>query len=153
MQETMLKHTQVDLPAVQIGEPFHCWQCGSPDQGGIFLKINHSPLEIYSNAIYYMRLVCGHNPRCVRLGDAIAPLRPLDRSMDENLASVQVGLAGLARVIIPIQPNQEPVSKIVYLLVAGRISPQTAINRLGGLITTSQLPTPANISANTDTWR
>jgi len=32
----------------------------------------------------------------VRLGDAIAPLRPLDSSIDENLACVREGLAHLA---------------------------------------------------------
>ena len=100
----------------------------------MFLIIDHSPLEAYADHVYYMRLACGHNPRCVRLGDAIAPLRPLDRSTDENLACVRDGLAYLARAVPPNQQNQEPVSKIVYLLVAGRISPQTAINQLRSLV-------------------
>jgi hypothetical protein len=115
---------------VQIGEPFHCWECSAPDQGGMFLIIDHSPLEAYANHIYYMRLTCGHNNRCVRLGDAVAPLRPLDLSIGENLACVRDGLARLAKAVPPDKQNQEPVSKIVYLLLAGRISPQSAINQL-----------------------
>jgi hypothetical protein len=137
---------------VQIGEPFRCWECGSPDQGGMFLIIDHSPLEAYADHVYYMRLACGHNPRCVRLGDAIAPLRPLDRSIDENLASVREGLAHLAKAVSPDQQNQEPVSEfdrqvkhIVYLLVAGRISPQTAINQLRGLVRTNEPFLPARL--------
>jgi len=138
---------------VQIGEPFRCWECGSPDQGGMFLIIDHSPLEAYADHVYYMRLACGHNPRCVRLGDAIAPLRPLDRSIDENLASVREGLANLAKAVPPDQQNQEPISKIVYLLVAGRISPQTAINQLRSLAQPNQPSLPARLPVIEQTWR
>jgi hypothetical protein len=129
---------------VQIGEPFRCWECGSPDQGAHVLRkftsaiIDHSPLEAYADHVYYMRLACGHNPRCVRLGDAIAPLRTLDRSIDENLVSVREGLAHLAKAVPPDQQNQEPISKMIYLLVAGRISSQTAINQLRGLVRTNE---------------
>jgi hypothetical protein len=138
---------------VQTGEPFRCWECGSLDQGGMFLIIDHSPLEAYADHVYYMRLACGHNPRCVRLGDAIAPLPPLDRSIDENLASVREGLERLAKAVPPDQRNQEPVSRIVYLLVAGRISPQTAINRLRGLARTSEPFLPARLPVIEQTWR
>jgi DNA repair protein RadC len=92
MQVHTLTHMEFEPAPVQIGEPFRCWECRSPDQGGMFLIIDHSPLEAYADHVYYMRLACGHNPRCVRLGDAIAPLRPLDRSIEENLASVREGL-------------------------------------------------------------
>lgn len=119
---------------IQIGEPFHCWECGSQDQGGIYLIINHSPLEVYADHIYYMRMECGHNNRCVRLGDAIVPLQPLNRPVAENLAHVREGLEILIRRVPPDQQNQEPISKIVYLLLAGRISPQTAINQLRQLM-------------------
>jgi hypothetical protein len=133
MQERNLIKIEAAPIAVQIGEPFHCWQCGSPDQGGRFLVIDHSPLEAYADYIYYMRLACGHNPRCVRLGDAITPLSPLNRSVNENLAMVCQGLAYLVKAVPLDQQNQEPVTKIVYLLVAGRISPQIAINQLHSL--------------------
>ena len=153
----MQTHTliEIDHPStpVQVGEPFRCWECGSLDQGGMFLIIDHSPLEAYADHVYYMRLACGHNPRCVRLGDAIAPLRPLDRSIDENLASVREGLAHLAKAVPPDQQNQEPVSKIVYLLVAGRISPQTAINQLCGLVQTTEPFLPARLPVIEQTWR
>ena len=141
MQDHM--NTDTDHLPVQIGEPFHCWICGSPDQGGMVLVINHSPLEAYADAIYYMRLACKHNSRCARLGDAIAPLRPLDRSIEENLACVRETLAQLAKAVPPEQQNQDFVSKTIYLLVAGRISPQSAIDRLKGMIYASfppQLP-------------
>jgi hypothetical protein len=125
--------------SLQIEEPFHCWECGALDQGGMYLIIDHSPLERYANHIYYMRLECGHNPRCVRLGDAVAPLRPLDRSVSENVATVQAGLVQLAHMVPLDRRNQEPISKIVYLLVANRIAPQTAINQLRHLL---HQPTP-----------
>ena len=153
MQVQTLTHMEFEPAPVQIGEPFHCWECGSPDQGGMFLIIDHSPLEAYADHVYYMRLACGHNPRCVRLGDAIAPLRPLDRSIDENLACVREGLAHLAEAVPPDQQNQEPVSKIVYLLVAGRISPQTAINQLRGLVPRSEPFLPTRLPIIEQTWR
>jgi hypothetical protein len=156
MQEHTLIHTQSDPTPVQIGEPFHCWECGSLDQGGMFLIIDHSPLEVFTDTIYYMRLTCGHNPRCVRLGDAITPLRPLDRSIDENLACIREGLTQLAKAVPPDRQNQEAVpefdrqvKQIVYLLVAGRISPPTAIYQLRGLIAAS----PLSIPVNKATWR
>ena len=100
----------------------------------MFLIIDHSPLAAYASHIYYMYLSCGHNPRCVRLGDAIAPLQPLNRSINENLASVQDGLTRLARVAPVDQQSQDPASKIIYLLIAGRISPQAAISQLHNLM-------------------
>ena len=143
MQINTLTHMELN-PAVQIGQPFRCWMCGSPDQGGMFLIINNSPLEAYTDHIYYMRLACGHNNRCVRLGDAIAPLHPLDRSIDENLASVRAGLTYLAKTVLPDQQIEErifefdrQVEHIVYMLLAGGISPQTAINQLLGLMGTN----------------
>jgi hypothetical protein len=122
---------------IQFGEPFHCWECGSLDQGGIYLIINHSPLEVYTDHIYYMRLSCGHNNRCVRLGDAVVPLQPLDGPVAENLVHVREGLEDLIRRVPSEQQNQEPISKIVYLLLAGRISPQMAINQLHRLMEAS----------------
>lgn len=138
MQINTLAHMDLEPAPVQIGEPFRCWECGSPNQGGMYLIIDHSPLEAYTDHIYYMRLACGHNPRCVRLGDAIAPLRPLDQTIEENLNCVREGLANLAKAVPSDQQNQEPVSKIVYLLVAGRISPQMAINQLRSLVHTNE---------------
>ncbi len=141
MEEIMQIHTLTDIEVeprpVQIGEPFRCWECGLPDQGGRFLIINNSPLEAFADHIYYMRLACEHNPRCVRLGDAITPLQPLDRSIDENLACVREGLSHLSKVLPPERQNQEPVARIIYLLVAGCISPQTAINQLQSLMQTT----------------
>jgi hypothetical protein len=157
MEEMMQVNTLEDMDhhatPVQIGEPFHCWECGAIDQGGMFLIIDHSPLEAYANHVYYMRLTCGHNNRCVRLGDAIAPLRPLDRSIDENLACVREGLAYLAQAVPPDQQNQEPISKIVHLLVAGRISPQTAINQLRALAQPTEPFLPARLPVHEQTWR
>jgi len=153
MQGNTLTHTEFDATPVQVGEPFHCWECGSPDQGGMFLIIDHSPLEAYADHIYYMRLTCRHNNRCVRLGDAVAPLRPLDRSVEENLACVRAGLADLAKAVPPGKQNQEPVSKIVYLLVAGRISPQTAINQLRGLVRPGAPFLPTRLPVKEQTWR
>ncbi len=153
MQVHTLAHMTSQPTPVQIGEPFHCWECGAPDQGGMFLIIDRSPLEVFADHIYYMRLACGHNPRCVRLGDAIAPLQALDRSMDENLATVREGLAHLAQAVPPDRQNQEPVSKIVYLLVAGRISPQTAINQLRSLAQPDRPFLPAGLPVHEQSWR
>jgi hypothetical protein len=153
MQVHTLTHMEFEPAPVQIGEPFRCWECGSPDQGGMFLIIDHSPLEAYADHVYYMRLACGHNPRCVRLGDAIAPLHPLDRSIEENLASVREGLVNLAKAVPPNQQNQEPVSKIVHQLVAGRITPQTAINQLRGLVRTNEPFLPTRLPVIEQTWR
>jgi hypothetical protein len=122
---------------IQIGEPFHCWECGTLDQGGMYLIIDHSPLEAYADHIYYMRLSCGHNNRCVRLGDAVVPLQPLNGYVAENLAHVREGLEELIRRVQPERQKQEPVTKIVYLLLAGRISPQTAISQLRRLMEAS----------------
>lgn|GEM_PF-1151905 len=153
MQVQTITHMEFEPAPVQIGEPFRCWECGSQDQGGMFLIIDHSPLEAYADHVYYMRLACGHNPRCVRLGDAVAPLRPLDRTIDENLACVREGLAGLAKAVPPDKQIQEPVSKIVYLLVAGRIAPQTAINQLRRLVRTNEPFLSARLPAIEQTWR
>ncbi len=158
MQVHTMTNMEFEPTPMQIGEPFRCWECGSPDQGGTFLIIDHSPLEVYADHIYYMRLACRHNPRCVRLGDAIAPLSPLDRSMDENLASVREGLSNLAKAVPSDQRNQEPLSEfdqqvkhIVYLLVAGQISPQAAINRLRGLAQPDQQLLPGRLPAGKQT--
>lgn len=138
---------------IQIGEPFHCWQCAAPDQGGTYLIIDRSPLEAFADHIYYMRLTCGHNPRCVRLGDAIAPLKPLDRSIQENLACVRERLERLARSIPPDQRDQEPIAKAIYLLVAGRISPQTAINQLRHLVVGQEVSRSQLVSIPERAWR
>jgi hypothetical protein len=153
MQERNLPKIKPAPIAVQIGEPFHCWGCGSLDQGGKFLMIDHSPLEAYAEYIYYMRLACGHNPRCVRLGDAITPLPPLNRSVAENLVMVCEGLAYLVKTVPLDQQNQEPVSKIVYLLIAGRISPQIAINQLHSLGLTTGPFHPVRLPAIAETSR
>ena len=153
MQERNLIKIETAPKAVQIGEPFHCWECGSLDQGGRFLIIDHSPLEAYAGYIYYMRLVCGHNPRCVRLNDAITPLPPLNRSIEENLAMVCEGLAYLIKTVPIDQQNQEPVTKIVYLLIAGRISPQQAINQLQRLFLTAEPFQPVRLPAIAETLR
>ena len=153
MQEQNLIKIESTPRAVQIGEPFHCWECGSIDQGGRYLVIDHSPLEAYADYIYYMRLACGHNPRCVRLNDAITPLPPLNRSVEENLAMVCEGLAYLVKTIPFDQQNQEPVTKIVYLLVAGRISPQLAINQLQSLVLTAEPFQPVRLPAIAETLR
>ncbi|NJD60807.1 MAG: hypothetical protein C3F13_16280 [Anaerolineales bacterium] len=145
MQERNLIKMESAPIAVQIGEPFHCWECGSLDQGGRFLVIDHSPLEAYADYIYYMHLACGHNPRSVRLNDAITPLPPLDRSIEENLGMVCEGLAYLIKTVPFDQQNQEPVSKIIYLLLAGRISPQLAINQLQSLVLTGEPFQPARL--------
>ena len=131
MQIQTLPNTPFQPKPVQTGEPYHCWECSAPDLGGMFLLINHSPLQAYADHIYYMHLRCGHNPRCVRLGDAITPA-VLDRSSDENLAHIRESLAYLASVVPPDRQNQDQVAKTIYLLLAGRISPQTAINQLRG---------------------
>lgn len=65
MHKQMPSHTYEQPARLQTGEPFQCWECGSFDQGGMFLAIAHSPLQAYADHIYYMRLTCGHNPRCV----------------------------------------------------------------------------------------
>ena len=153
MQVHTLTNMELKTRLVQIGEPFHCWECGLPDQGGMFLIIEHSPLEAYADHIYYMRLACGHNPRCLRLGNAIAPLQPLDRPIEENLTCVREGLARLAKAVPPDKQNQEPVSKIVYLLVAGRISPQIAINQLHSLVLTAEQFQPLRLPAIAETSR
>jgi hypothetical protein len=89
----------------------------------------------------------------VRLGDAITPLPPLNRSIEENLAMVCEGLAYLVKTVPLDQQNQEPISKIVYLLVAGRISPQTAINELRSLVQTSDPLLSARLPVIEQTWR
>ena len=149
----MQTYTDSRLNQIQIGEPFRCWECGSLDQGGMFLIIDNSPLETYADHIYYMRLACGHNSRCVRLGDAVAPLRPLDRSIPENLACVRETLARLAKTVPPEKQNQEPVARTVYLLLAGRISPQTAIQQLHNLVQPDPISLPAFVPAKEPTWR
>jgi hypothetical protein len=155
MQINTLSHTEFESLSVQVGEPFHCWECGSPDQGGMFLMIDHSPLEAFADHVYYMRLTCGHNPRCVRLGDAIAPLCPLDRTIDENLASIREGLTNLAKAVPSNLQNEEPASEvdrqikqIVYLLVTGGISPQTAIDQLSGLVRLNESFFPVQLPIN-----
>jgi len=153
MQAHTSIYTSPEQPLVQTGEPFHCWQCDATDQGGTFLITNHSPLEAYADHIYYMRLSCKHNNRCIRLGDVIAPLPPLDRTIEENLASIRKGLAYMARAVPPNHQNQDPIAKIVYLLVAGRISPQTAINRLQSLVTLERSFRRSSQSTGRPTWR
>ena len=63
------------------------------------------------------------------------------------------GLAHLAKAVPSDQQNQEPISKIVYLLIAGRISPQTAINQLRGLVRTSEPFLSARLPVIKQTWR
>ena len=158
----MQKHTLTDMAQqsipVQIGEPFRCWECGALDQGGYVLRkftsaILDHPLEAFADHIYYMRLTCGHNNRCIRLGDAIAPLQPLDRSIEENLTHVREGLARLAKAVPSDKQTQDPVSKIVYLLVAGRISPQSAINQLRDLNKPGEPFQPARLPVIDQAWR
>jgi hypothetical protein len=144
---------QTSSTPIQIGEPFHCWECDAIDQGGMYLIIDNSPLEVYADHIYYMRLTCGHNNRCVRLGDAVARLKPLDRSINENLASVQDGLARLAKTVPPDKQTQDPASKIVYLLLAGRISPQSAIDQIRFLVEDQVESRPQPVAIPDSSWR
>jgi hypothetical protein len=66
---------------------------------------------------------------------------------------VREGLTHLAEAVPPDQQNQEPVSKIVYLLVAGRIAPQTAINQLRCLVHTNEPFLPTRLPVIEQTWR
>jgi hypothetical protein len=53
MQVHTLTNIELEPAPAQIGEPFRCWECGSPDQGGMFLIIDHSPLEAFADHVYY----------------------------------------------------------------------------------------------------
>jgi hypothetical protein len=63
------------------------------------------------------------------------------------------GLAYLVKTVPLDQQNQEPVSKVIYLLIAGRISPQTAINELRGMVQTSDPLLSARLPVIEQTWR
>lgn len=76
----------------------------------------------------------------------------MNRSIEESLACVRETLAQLAKAVPPEQQNQDLVSKTIYLLIAGRISPQSAIDRLKGL---SHASYPSHLSRQPvrSTWR
>lgn len=147
-------------PPVQTGPAFHCWQCSAPDAGGHYslaLTDPHmpQPLRDYMASVYYMRLACGHNPRTVRLENAIAPLvfvtaygpadnhtEPLesldgedcadlyDRQVDENAARIRAGLALIIAATSPNERHADPAARIVYGLLAGTIAPAAAIRQI-----------------------
>ncbi len=59
---------------VQTGPNYRCFTCGAPANGGHYWVPCHSPLDLYSEHIFYLRLPCRPNHRVARLGDAITPL-------------------------------------------------------------------------------
>ncbi len=85
---------------VQLGPDFRCFDCGTPATGGQYWLPCRSPLDAYAQHIFYLRLPCGHNPRAVRLGDAITPLAfvrlpDFKAQIAANSAAIELGLTVL----------------------------------------------------------
>ena len=59
---------------VQTGPDFRCFVCDAPAHGGHFWLTCGSPLDVYGEYIFYLRLPCRCNHRVARLGNLITPL-------------------------------------------------------------------------------
>jgi hypothetical protein len=59
---------------VQLGPDYSCFTCGAPATGGHYWLPCNSPLDAYSQHIYYLRAPCACCHRVARLGDASTAL-------------------------------------------------------------------------------
>ena len=93
---------------VQVGPDYHCFTCGEPAMGGHYWLPCNSPLDAYAQHIFYLALPCGHNPRTVRLGDALTPvafvrLPSFQAQIVANLTAIEERLNHLQRVLAQLE--------------------------------------------------
>jgi hypothetical protein len=58
------------------------------------------------------------------------PSDPRDALTPADIPAIRAGLAAIARAVRPEERTCEPAAKIVYGLLAGRVSPEHAIEQI-----------------------
>ncbi len=89
---------------IQLWPDYRCFTCGEPAVGGHYWLPCRSPLDAYAQHIFYLALPCGHNPRVVRLGDAITPiafvrLTDFQAQILANVNAIEQGLTVLREAL------------------------------------------------------
>lgn len=139
---------------VQTGPLYACFTCGVPmqldrsfaDLGSRFLMAGYSPVAMdeWGQHVWYLRKLCVCEPRrVVRLGDCIAPLNvrePKRGLADVDIPQIREALAAIARAVKPEDRKCDPAARVVYLLLAGQMAPDSAIAEIR-CITASALTT------------
>jgi hypothetical protein len=141
----------------QIGPPWKCFDCGAPARLACYTDYHNpraipKPLDTWGAHIWYLLdLPCSHPPRVARLGDAITPLlfpydhddtrRTQQEQADnerESIRLIREALADIAALHGP-NPQADPAAAIVWRLVAGAITPETAIREIREIVQSAML--------------
>jgi hypothetical protein len=124
---------------VQTGPLYHCFNCGA--EGATFAACFTpcgSALDPWSPYLWYLKLPCGckNASRVVRLGDCIAPLAAGNPGglTSADIPAIQAAVQAIVRVVPPDRQQFDPVTRTIYNLMAGTITPHEAIADLQALI-------------------
>ena len=137
---------QATLP-IQLGPDYQCFTCGAPAQGlQVWSELPHgrgySPLDSWGDHIAYLILPgcpSAHMPRVAKLGDCITPLTFEDQHMTQcrwaeaqqhNITAIRDALAALAAAVPEDERHNDPATRLVCDLIAGRIAPAAAIAQM-----------------------
>lgn len=121
-----------DTIPVQTGPVYHCFTCGAePVTFLAYFRPCGSALDAWSLYIWYLKLPCGckNTSRVVRLGDCIAPLSTSgsDGLTPADVPTIRAALQAIAQTVPLEHRRLDPVTRIVYGLLAGSITPYDAI--------------------------
>lgn len=170
MQENV---TVDDEVPVLVGPPWCCPICGAPASGLVNWSQALSPqtgtptqIDDWGEYIWYLYglpQVCkdaGHPARVVRVGNAITPVAfPYDASGQgdaaDQIEAVRRIQAAVGHLVAVLEiEEQDPLTALVYRLVAGRMSPERAIGEIramfdrqlaGALLPDLALPAPISM--------
>lgn len=140
---------------VQTGPVYHCFVCGRPARGlrpWPVLPHHPCPLDDWADHVAYLELTCAcphTHPSCsrvARLGNAITPLAFVNSDLPDqdrvttNVTAVRQAVRMIAQVV-PLDDWQvDPATRTVFALLAGTLSPESAIRAIRELV---HAPSPA----------
>ena len=121
---------------VQLKPPYHCPYCKTPARNLVLYgewmnpRSLHKQLDDYSQQIGYLLTDCTHNTRVAVLGFAIAPLEwPSDHCSEPRKVHVLTRVLSEMAAFIPTH-QVDTITRIVYELLSGRLTPDSAIAQL-----------------------
>lgn len=136
---------------IQTGPVYACFACGN-SPATLLQRFTPcgSPLDAWSNHIWYLKLPCGCQcaSRVVRLGNGLAPL-PVANGQTlspADIPTIRAALSAIARQMHDMDFQHDDVTRVVYGLLAGALSPDQAVAQLRLHLQAQALPDPQWVS-------
>jgi hypothetical protein len=142
---------QTQVPTIQTGPAYVCPGCGKPIDfvfwsNGAYLQPNwnNATSREWEKYVYYLHHVDRQNKTCkqplrfVRLGDCITPVVLTSETempnyaerINQNVCEIRAALDAIAKAVRPEDRENDAASKVVYGLMAGRLTPDAALSML-----------------------